>query len=101
MVGGRIIVLGFILKDGEFIIGFYCGIGMYGGVMYFCGELQLYQFGKEVKVVDMEEEDYKFIDKYVIEFVKFFGYSKEYIMLKLFYKLIFYNKCLYGKLYVY
>jgi len=49
----------------------------------------------------MEEEDYKFIDKYVTEFVKYFGYSKEFIMSKPFYKLIPYNKRPYGKLYAY
>jgi len=101
MAGGRIIVLGLTLKEDEEITGLYCGTGMHGGVMYLRGQLQPYQLGKEVKIVDMEEEDYKFIDKYVTEFVKYFGYSKEFIMSKPFYKLIPYNKRPYGKLYAY
>lgn len=101
MAGGRIIVLGLNLQENEPITGLFCGTGMHGGIIYLRGQIEEYKLGKEVKVVDMQQEDYEFLDGYISRYVKYFGYSKEFIMSKPFYKLIPYNKRPYGKLYAY
>ena len=92
-------LLGLNLKEGEEIVGDYCGTGMHGGVMYIRGEVPQDKLGKEVKIVEMTEEDQAQIRKYVQRYVAYFGGNAEEILSKSFNKLIPYNKRPYGNLY--
>ncbi|HBV87620.1 MAG TPA: hypothetical protein DEF42_13445 [Desulfosporosinus sp.] len=99
MAGGVIVVLGLDLEESEEIVGSYCGTGMHGGVMYIRGEVDGYKLGKEVKVVALTEKDHEQINRYVKDYVGYFGGSYEDILAKPFSKLIPYNKRPYGNLY--
>lgn len=99
MAGGILMLLGLNMKDGEEIVGDYCGTGMHGGVMYIRGDVPEHKLGKEVKIVEMTEEDKALVRKYVERYVEYFGGSVEEILVKPFAKLIPYNKRPYGNLY--
>lgn len=99
MAGGILIVLGLGLKEGEDIVGDYCGTGMHGGVMYIRGKVPQYNLGKEVKIVEMTSEDKALVRKYVERYAGCFGGSVKEILSKPFNKLIPYNKRPYGNLY--
>lgn len=99
MAGGVIVVLGLGLEKDEEIVGSYCGTGMHGGVMYIRGEVEDYKLGKEVKVVELSEEDQEQLSHYIKDYVRHFGGNHEQIIAKRFSKLIPYNKRPYGNLY--
>ena len=101
MAGGRIVLLGLNLSDKEEICGNFCGTGMHNGAIYIRGTIDSFKLGKEVKVVELGEEDMDFLRRYVKRFVDYFGYSYDYIMNKGFVKLIPFNKRPYGNLYAY
>lgn len=99
MAGGRIIVLN--LDNGEDIVGYFCGTGMHGGIIYTRGMVPEYKLGKEVRIVEIDEEDVTFLKKQLEDFSCYFNISIDYLMNERFYKLIPYNKRPYGRLYVY
>lgn len=99
MAGGVLILLGLNLKDGEEIVGEYCGTGMHGGVMYIRGEVEPYKLGKEVKSVEMAQKDYEVLGKYVTKYCAYFGGDPDEILSTKFSKLIPFNKRPYGNLY--
>lgn len=101
MAGGRILLLGMNLRDGEEIVGNYCGTGMHGGVMYVRGEVAEHKLGKEVRVEELNEQDKEFVSSYVMKYVEYFGFSYDFIMNKKFTKLYPFNKRPYGNLYAY
>ena len=100
MAGGRVVVLGLNLKDGKHKC-YYIGTGMHGGIIYLRGKVERYQLGKEVGVVEMEEEDWKFLDNVVGEFCEYFNYNKDEILAGKFMKLVPVTKRPYGKIYAY
>lgn len=99
MAGGVIVVLGLGLTEHEEIVGSYCGTGMHGGVMYIRGEVDDYKLGKEVKVVELSDSDKVQLNRYITDYVGYFGGDFEEISAKPFSKLIPYNKRPYGNLY--
>jgi len=100
MAGGIVILLGLTLKKLKHR-AYYIGTGMHGGVMYIRGEVEKYQLGKEVGVVDMEEEDWKMLEKHVGEFSSYFGYDADEILAEKFMKLLPLTKRPYGRIYAY
>ena len=99
MAGGVIVILGLGLAAGEDIVGSYCGTGMHGGVMYIRGEVPQATLGKEIKILDMTDEDNAKVKIYVRNYVAYFGGSVEEIMAKPFAKLVPFDKRPYGNLY--
>jgi len=99
MAGGILILLGLGLKEGEEIVGDYCGTGMHGGVIYVRGLIPADKLGKEVKVVEPDEDDKSKILSYVQNYVEYFGGNVAEIMSEPFYKLIPFDKRPYGNLY--
>lgn len=99
MAGGILLLLGLDLKEGEEIVGDYCGTGMHGGVMYIRGEIPDYKLGKEVKIVEMTDVDQALVRKYVEGYVEYFGGSLKEILAKPFQKLIPFDKRPYGNMY--
>ncbi|MET1124168.1 MAG: hypothetical protein ABWW66_02745 [Archaeoglobaceae archaeon] len=75
MAGGRVILLGLNLDDKPHRAN-YIGTGMHGGIMYIRGRVERWQFGKEVGVVEMEEDDWKFLEKQIGDFCSEFAELK-------------------------
>lgn len=74
MAGGRIIVLG-LKKRGEVrdIVGNWLATGIHGGAVYIRGNVPEEKLGVGAKIVEMDEEDEKLLEKYVKEFCSHFG----------------------------
>ncbi|MCW2277163.1 hypothetical protein [Heliophilum fasciatum] len=100
MAGGILILLGLSGREGHPIVGDFCGTGMHGGVMYIRGNVEEHQLGKEVKVVELDEQDREVLGKYVGRYVGHFGGDAGEILDAPFVKLIPFNKRPYGNLYV-
>lgn len=99
MAGGIVVVLGLGLREEDDIVGDYCGTGMHGGVMYIRGQIPEYNLGKEVKIVEMNDEDHALVRGYAERYVAYFGGNVNKILSKPFNKLIPFNKRPYGNLY--
>ncbi|WP_290597820.1 MULTISPECIES: hypothetical protein [unclassified Archaeoglobus] len=100
MAGGRVVLLGLNLGDKPHRAR-YIGTGMHGGIMYIRGKVEQWQLGKEVGIVDMDDEDWKFLEKHVGDFCKEFGFDKDEILSGKFLKLKPVTKRPYGKIYAY
>ena len=87
MSGGILILLGLNLNEGERHKANFIGTGMHGGAIYLSGNVESYQLGKEVGVAELEQEDYKILEKLTSEFAEHFGYNVEEILNKKFNKL--------------
>jgi len=103
MAGGTLILLG--LDTGgngqEEIAGNYFGTGMHGGVIYLRGRLDDYQLGKEVKQLELDDEDRKVLREHVTEFAADFGLDAEAILKGDFVKIKAVSHRPYGNLYAY
>lgn len=99
MAGGKVVVLGLGIEKHRC---YYIGTGMHGGVMYIGGAVEKYQLGKEVGVVEMENEDWKFLEEVVKDYCTYFGIEgEEDILGRKFSKLIPVSKRPYGRVYSY
>jgi glutamate synthase domain-containing protein 3 len=101
MAGGILIVLGLDLRKGEMHRANYIGTGMHGGVIYLRGNIAGFQLGKEVGVAELDEKDWRDLDKYVCEFASLFGYDVKEILEHKFVKLFPLYLRPYGRLYAY
>lgn len=101
MAGGVMLLLGLNLKDGEPIVGDYCGTGMHGGVIYLRGSVEEHQLGREVSIVDLEARDEKIIETHVRKYCEYFEADFDDIMSKPFIKLLPLTHRPYGSLYAY
>jgi glutamate synthase domain-containing protein 3 len=101
MAGGIVILLGLNLKKKERHKAHYIGTGMHGGVIYLRGKVEDYQLGKEVGILQLDEDDWKIIDQYVGEYSEHFKADKEKIMDGEFIKLVPVSRRPYGKIYAY
>jgi glutamate synthase domain-containing protein 3 len=101
MAGGILVVLGLNLSDGQLHKTNYIGTGMHGGVMYLRGRVNDYQLGKEVGVVEIDEDDQRILDKLVGDFASYFGFDAEEILKSKFTKLFPRWLRPYGRLYAY
>jgi len=100
MAGGRIIVLGLNEQNDE-IIRYFCGTGMHGGIIYVRGMVPDYKLGREVKVLETDENDMNFLYEQLLDFSYYFNIEIDELMKQVFYKLIPYDKRPYGRLYAY
>ncbi len=100
MAGGRVVLLGLNLGDKPHRAR-YIGTGMHGGTMYIRGKVEKWQLGKEVGMVDMDKEDWKFLEKNVGDFCKEFNLDVDEVLGGNFLKLKPVTKRPYGKIYAY
>ncbi|MDO9574077.1 MAG: hypothetical protein Q7I94_03695 [Candidatus Contubernalis sp.] len=100
MAGGVIIVLG-IGYSPEESIGSFCGTGMHGGRIYLRGEIPSFKFGKEVKEVALEEEDYSLLERKIKKYCRYFDYPYQEINLEDFHKFVPKGSRPYENLYAY
>ncbi len=101
MAGGIVILLGLNLKEGERHKAKFIGTGMHGGVIYLRGSVDDFQLGKEVGIVELEEDDYRLVRQFVGEFAAHFDYDAEQILKNKFIKLFPLWLRPYGRLYAY
>ena len=97
MAGGVLVVLGLNLKEGKHHNAKFVGTGMHGGTMYIRGEVS--HLGKEVEVLDLEEDDRRLLRSLVDEFCNHFGFDADKILDHKFNKLIPVSYRPYGRLY--
>jgi glutamate synthase domain-containing protein 3 len=100
MAGGRVILLGLNLGNKPHRAR-YIGTGMHGGIMYIRGKVEQWQLGKEVGMVDMDEGDWKLLEKHITDFSNEFGFNADEILGGKFLKLKPVTKRPYGKIYAY
>jgi len=100
MAGGRVVLLGLGVKKHRC---YYIGTGMHGGVIYIRGEVEKHQLGKEVGIVDMDEDDWKFLESVVEDYCNYFDMQdkKDDILAGKFLKLLPVTKRPYGRVYAY
>ncbi len=101
MAGGILILLGLNLGEGKHHKARFIGTGMHGGVIYLRGSVEDYQLGKEVGLVELDENDYQILRQFVGEFATHFGYETEAILKHRFMKLFPRWLRPYGRLYAY
>ena len=101
MAGGILILLGLNLSEGEHHKANFIGTGMHGGVIYLRGNVNDFQLGKEVGMVEPDETDYSILGGFVGEFAAHFGYDAEGILKHRFTKLFPRWLRPYGRLYAY
>lgn len=101
MAGGILIVLGLNLKEGEDHKAKFIGTGMHGGVMYIRGGVKPHQLGKEVGVVDLNDQDRANLERLVGEYANHFGQNAKEILSSDFTKLVPLSLRPYGRLYAY
>ena len=77
MAGGIIILLGIGVAKEDQLTGKYFGTGMHGGVIYINGTLPEDKLGKEVKKVELDNNDKKVIKNYIQQYKKYFKYTKD------------------------
>jgi len=101
MAGGIMILLGLTFNEGERHKANFVGTGMHGGVIYLRGSVEDFQLGKEVGVVELDENDRSVVKRFVAEFAVHFGYDAEEILKHKFIKLFPLWLRPYGRLYAY
>jgi len=104
MAGGILILLNLWNEDERPPVGDYVGTGMHGGVIYIRGEVDPYNLGKEVGVVQITQEDESLLRSLINEYCEDFkNYSLniDEIMKTPFTKLIPVSTRPYGKVYAY
>jgi glutamate synthase domain-containing protein 3 len=99
MAGGVLVILGLNLKAGECHRAKFVGTGMHGGTMYVRGDVN--HLGREVEVIDLEEDDRRLLRSLVDEFCSHFGFNTNKILDHRFNKLIPVSYRPYGRLYAY
>ena len=72
MAGGRIVVLGLGLKEGEPAAGRFFGTGMHGGKMYVRGEVSEALMGREIASAPLDEQDRQFLEKTIADYTELF-----------------------------
>lgn len=103
MAGGTLILLGLDTGNNgkDRIAGNYFATGMHGGVIYVRGQLEDYQLGKEVAVLELDDKDRETIKKYVTEFAEEVGLDAAEILKGDFIKIKAVSHRPYGNLYAY
>ena len=103
MAGGTLILLGLNTGNNgsDQIAGNYFATGMHGGVIYVRGKLEDYQLGKEVAVLEVDNDDRQIIEKYVTEFAGDLGLDASDILSDEFIKIKAVSHRPYGNLYAY
>lgn len=98
MAGGLLILLNL---ENKHIDAKYIGTGMHGGVIYIRGKVEDYQLGKEVSVLDIDENDHKTLSRYINNYCRHFDKDADKILKSNFIKLLPLSHRPYGKLYTY
>lgn len=100
MAGGRIVVLGLGLKEGELTAGRFFGTGMHGGKMFIRGEVNEALMGREIARVPLDNEDKDFLHKTIADYSEFFNIDTSEIEIEQFKKYQPKSSRPYGNMYI-
>jgi len=100
MAGGRIVVLGLGLGEGELAAGRFFGTGMHGGKMYIRGSVNEALMGEEIASIPLDEQDKEFLKKTLADFAELFGTDTSSIKIEEFTKYQPKSSRPYGKMYI-
>ncbi len=101
LAGGILILLGLDSEEGEPLVGDYLGTGMHGGQIFIRGEVQKKYCGKEVGILDLDDDDMKTLKKYLTDYCADFSLDIDEILGRKFCKLLPVSSRPYGRLYAY
>ena len=99
MAGGVLLVVGLTLKSGEKHKAKFVGTGMHGGVIYISGEVT--NLGKEVKIMDVNNNDLTIIKSLVKEYSSNFDIDASDVMERKYVKIVPVSHRPYGTVYAY
>jgi glutamate synthase domain-containing protein 3 len=99
MAGGRLVLLGLGRPDGAPLAGDYLGTGMHGGVIYLRSRPEEYTLGREVKLFDLDDSDWAFLEPLLKEFCCHYGLDSARVRAAEFCKLLPVSHRPYGRLY--
>ncbi|TAK33924.1 MAG: hypothetical protein EPO21_11275 [Chloroflexota bacterium] len=99
MAGGVLLVLGLTLPEGAPHKANFIGTGMHAGVMYIRGTVEKHQLGKEVSILEPDDQDRILLRKLVAEYCAHFQKDPEPILSGHFIKVLPLSKRPYGNLY--
>ena len=99
MAGGVLVVLGLNLKSGERHKARFVGTGMHGGTIYISGDVT--HLGKEVKIMDVNNNDLTLLKSLVREYCGYFNLKVETVMERKYSKIIPVSHRPYGRIYAY
>ncbi len=100
MAGGRIVVLGIGLREGEYAAGKFFGTGMHGGRMYIRGPVREALMGREISAQPLDDDDKAFLTQVLKDYASYFGTDVSGIKLSQFTKYAPKSKRPYGNMYV-
>ncbi len=102
MAGGILVVLGLDREasDGR-IVGNYVGTGMHGGTIYIRGEVEEYQLGEEVGIVEPDPKEIRILRKHLKEYCRDFSIDFDGLLSESFIRLAPVTHRPYGNLYAY
>lgn len=101
MAGGTLVVLGLDREDGASPVGELVGTGMHGGEIFIRGGVREWQLGKEVGVVQIDDERWRRLRGHLAEFSGHFGLRMEQLERSDFTMLRPVSLRPYGRIYVY
>jgi glutamate synthase domain-containing protein 3 len=101
MAGGILVLLGMENSNNKKdpLVGDYVGTGMHGGTIYLRGKVDKYQLGREVGVLEPDEEDKKLLEKLLAEYCADLKMDLKETLAGDFIKLAPFSHRPYGKLY--
>lgn len=100
MAGGRIVVLGLGLAEGELSAGKFFGTGMHGGRMFIRGKVNEALMGREISQAPLDAEDEAFLQDVIERYGEYFGRDMSDVKLGNFGKYQPRSKRPYGNMYV-
>lgn len=100
MAGGRVVVLGLGLAEGEYAVGRFLGTGMHGGRMYIRGPVREAMMGKEISAQPLDDEDKAYLTQVLKDYNAYFGTDVSAVKLEEFVKYAPKSKRPYGNMYV-
>jgi glutamate synthase domain-containing protein 3 len=100
MAGGLLVLLGIHTQFADQpLVGSFCGTGMHGGEILLRGTIEPWQCGKEVGILDADDEDMVRLKPVLAEWCEAFGESLDDVLRVPFTKLVPASHRPYGKLY--
>ncbi len=100
MAGGRIVVLGLGLAEGELSAGKFFGTGMHGGKMFIRGSVNEALMGREIAQSPLDAEDEAFLKGVIKRYTDYFGADVSSVQISDFKKYQPKSKRPYGNMYV-
>ncbi len=101
MAGGILMLLGIGCEENGPVAGDFLGTGMHGGEIFVRGRVDPHQLGREVGLVDIDDQSWSRVEKSLEDYSRAFGIEGEDLTRERFTRLVPVSSRPYGRLYVY